>query len=242
MQKRKRQSAPECPGRVCGPIKARATWPTGFVKLRESKEWLAKPGHYKTKAAFRKTSSRDAHVGPKSATEESQFGVRAELLFFSDGHIRVRAAVSPSVVEVDEDGNADGEVSVSGPIIQGRMGVSRYGRSLLTPLLDGEFECDDEGYGAPAPIKLCVKVLQPGQSFKVEQCPFEKSQCGERDNEDSEGLLKMTTGAGDLEVTFNLPRFHSVVHYMKRTHEIPTNWRDEPEEDCDINIEQAWFC
>jgi len=233
---------------VVGPIKSRSTWPTRYLKRRESQEWLSKPGHYKTLAAFQAAGAKvnERVFGSQSAVEDSEFGARAELLMFPDGTIRIMAVPNPCEVEVDEDGVACGMTSVSGPLVQGRMGVSRYGRSILTPLLDGESSCGEEGYGTPYPLKLELKVLEPGQEFKVEQCPHEVAQCGATRNDiDADGMMKIITGAGDLAVTFKFRGRYPVVNYMRREHETPTHWRGRPmhdDENEDFDIEQQWFC
>ena len=125
------------------------------------------------------------------------------------------------------------------------MGVSRFGRSILTPLLDGQSSCGDEGYGTPYPLKLELRVLEPGQEFKVEQCPYEVVQCGAtRDDVDADGMKKIITGAGDLVVTFKFPGRYPVVNYMRREHETPTDYDDRPVNDDEyenFDIEQSWF-
>ena len=236
---------------VVGPIKSRSTWPTRYSKRDESRERLSKPGHYVTHAAFQaKGAKGEGRVfGPKSAMEDSEFGARAELLMFPNGTIRIIAVPYPCEAEVDEDGVATGGwVSVCGPCVQGRMGVSkRFGRSILTPLLDGRSSCGGEGYETPYPLKLELKVLEPGQEFKVEQCPHEVHEWRgqKRKDIDADGMKKIITGAGDLVVTFNFPGEYPVVNYMRRKHETPTHYLGHPMDENeyeDFDIEQEWFC
>jgi hypothetical protein len=165
---------------VSGPLQARSTWPTGFLKRRESQEQLAKPGHYKTKAAFCMGGGKDEHVGPSSAMEDGEFGFRLQLLMFPNGTVRVMGALYAAEVEVDEEtGEACGMTSVNDVLLNGHVGVSRYGRSVLTTLQDGfiagGFE-QGEGYEVPHKFRAELKVLQPGQTFRVEQCPHDAAQ------------------------------------------------------------------
>lgn len=241
-----RKKGPCCRKKHRGPVKARSTWPTGYLKRHESQAWLSKPGHYKTGAAYL-SSAGSSEGGPTCAIEDSEYGARAELLFFQDGKVRLMAVPYPSSVEVDEEGVANGATWARGPLVQGLMGVSRFGRCILTPLQQGSICCltNEEGYDLPHPLKLELRVLQPGQVFKVEQCPHEVAQCPPpRDDVDGDGMMTVTTGPGDLVVTFKFPGRRPVVNYMKRVHETPTNWRGLPVNDDayeGIDLEQRWF-
>jgi hypothetical protein len=123
---------------------------------------------------------KDEHVGPSSAMEDGEFGFRLQLLMFPNGTVRVMGALYAAEVEVDEEtGEACGMTSVNDVLLNGHVGVSRYGRSVLTTLQDGfiagGFE-QGEGYEVPHKFRAELKVLQPGQTFRVEQCPHDAAQ------------------------------------------------------------------
>jgi len=254
---------------LSGPSQARSTWPTSFLKRRESQEQLAKPGHYETKAAFRTgCGAKDEHVGPSSAMEDGEFGCRVQLLMFPNGTIRVMGALYPAEVEVDEEtGEACGMTSVNDILLNGHVGVSRFGRSVLTTLQDGFIKGGSEQgerYAVPHKFRAELKVLQPGQTFRVEQCPHDAAQRAmyparvedeedenreEGDEEDgdvadSEGMLKRTTEVGDLIVTFHVRDRYPVVHFMKRVHESPSDYSGTPVDDDDMEGDtlEGWFC
>ena len=232
MPKRK---ADNLSGYVRGPVKARSTWPTSFLSRQESQEWLSKTGHYETAAAY-VVSGRDhvnGHAGTTAAVENGLFGPRIELLMFPNGKIRLMGALYPAKNQVDEDGDAD-ESEVSGIVLNGHVGVSPSGRSVLTTLQDGFISEGGAGYGTPHRLTMALKVLSPGQSLRVEQCPFESAERKRykvKADVDREGMLKMKTGPGDLIVKFSNFGGEPVVHYMKRKHEAPVNCHGEPADD-----------